>query len=195
MVVCFILEEKQPVFLSAFGLHLDLNRTGIDFLGFIQLGQLTFFFQNFCCDRTDIHQVNRLSSSDGFSCSKISFISFLDQFIFEFDIIDSRIKCCMSAVIGPICVDHLDFRNSRISVLFIEVSAAELDIRQIHCKTTCCDERIQFLITVVTEPFDGFNFGWKFVIHRQSFRQFQPCFTGFNCIDDIFFYRFQFIIG
>ncbi len=44
MVMCFVLEQKQPFFRTAFRFHVNFHRAGIDFLRFVQLFQLTLLF-------------------------------------------------------------------------------------------------------------------------------------------------------
>ena len=55
MVVRFILEKQEPRLLFAVDLDRDFYRAGVDFVGFVELCELSRFFQRFRGDRRDIH--------------------------------------------------------------------------------------------------------------------------------------------
>ena len=139
MVMGFIFKQQQPFFCFAFYVYINFHSAGIDFLGFIQLIQLAFLFQEFCYNRTHIHQIDGLCSADGFSGCQIFVICRLQGRILKFDAVDGCLESSMAAVVRPIGINHLDFRNGRVSLLAQEILLADLDIIQIHCQTHILD--------------------------------------------------------
>ena len=187
MVVCFIFEQQQPFLCFAFYINVDFYCTSVDFFGFIQTIQFAFFFQEFRCDCTNIHQVDGFCSADGFSCSQIFVIRILQQFIFEFDAVDGCVECCMTAVIRPVCIDHFDFCDGRISVFAQEVVLAYFDVVQIHCQTHVFHKFIQTSFVQFDEAFQCCYFCGDFVLNIQCFKCIQCCLSGFYGIDQEFF--------
>ena len=93
----------------------------------------------------------------------------------------------MTAVIGPICVDHLDFCDRRVSVFLQEVSLTYFDVIQIHCQTHIFYEFFQTSFVQFDEAFQCCYFCRDFVLNIQCFKCIQCCFSGFYGVDQEFF--------
>ena len=187
MVVCFIFEQQQPFLCFAFHINVDFYCTSVDFFRFIQTVQFAFFFQQFRSNCTDIHQVDGFCSADCFSCCDIFVIRILQQFIFKCNAVDCCQECCMTAVIGPVCVDHFDFCDCRVSVFRQEVVLTYFDIIQIHSQTHIFYEFFQTSFIQFDETFHCSNFCGDFVLNIQCFECIQCCFSGFYGVDQEFF--------
>ena len=187
MVVCFIFEQQQPFLCFAFHINVDFYSTSIDFFGFIQTIQFAFFFQQFCSDSANIHQVDGFCSADGFSGCQVFIVSILQQFVFKLDAVDGCIECCMTAMIGPVCIDHFDFCDGRISVFTQEVVLAYFDIIQIHRQAHIFHHSIQTCFIQFDEAFQCCYFCGDFILNIQCIKCIQCCFSGFYRVDQEFF--------
>ena len=187
MVVCFILEHQQPILLFTIHINLDLDRTCVDFFRFIQIIEFSCLFENLCTDCTKIHQSDRLfltTCIDDLSVFQIVIIHFLYIFIFDADVFQNRIECCMTAVITPVCINHLDFCNSRITLFFIaEVSLQECDIRKIHRKTMISQECFQSCFIQSSKAFQHFRKFRLLICFLNGCRLFKFCLTCFHRVD------------
>ena len=74
----------------------------------------------------------------------------------------------MSAVIGPVGVNDLDFRNGRIPVFFSEIVLAELQIGQIHCKPVFCEECGKLLFVHLVEAVQDCHLCRNLVVHLEG---------------------------
>ena len=93
----------------------------------------------------------------------------------------------MTAVIGPVCIDHFDFWDRRISVFAQEVVLTYFDIVQIHCQTHIFHESFQTCFIQFDETFQCSYFCGDFVLNIQCFKCIQCCFSGFYGVDQVFF--------
>ena len=102
----------------------------------------------------------------------------------------------MTAVVGPVGVDHTDFRDGRITVFGIpEIFLTELDITQIHCQTVVLHKLIQFCCSQINETGKCFNGCRNLIICIEGFRQFHSSLTAFYGVDEVSLYLFKFSIG
>ncbi len=109
--------------------------------------------------------------------------------------IDSRIKGRVTAVIGPVGIDDADLGDGRLSVLGFEVFLAELQIRQVHRKSTLLQKPPQRVFVHCVKAADGLHPGGNFVFHLQCLEFLQRGFSGLYRIDDIFLYGFNVCIS
>ena len=186
MVVGLVLEEEQPVFHLTLDFDLHLNSTCVDFLGFIELVKLTDLTQILCGKRTDVHQVDRLGSAEFRSRCNIIVVGCLQQRIFKLDGVDGGEERGVTAMVGPVGIDHADFGDGGVAVFFVfEVVAAEAQVVLIHGKTLFLDKCCQSIIVHGAETVESFNFGRDFVFDLQGFGLVHRSFTAFDRVDDI----------
>ena len=132
MVVRFIFEQQQPRFRDAVDVHVDLDRTGVDFFRFVQFVELTGLFQRAHRDGRDIHQADRLGSGERFARGKIAVVGVLQELIFKRYVVDHGQERRVTAVIGPVGIDHADLGDRGVALLRAEVLLAECDIVRVH---------------------------------------------------------------
>ena len=140
MVVGFILEINQPLL----GLPVDFDRNydgaGIDLVRFLLILKFSFFFQLSHSHQRQIHKTDELiisSFENLFMVSYVLLIGFLNGCaiisVFEFYILKLRREGGMTAVIGPIRIQHADLGHGRITVLLTsEVVLDMLEILEGH---------------------------------------------------------------
>ena len=191
MVVCFVFEQQQPFFHSIFHFYVDFDCASVDFFGFIQFVQLALLFQEFCHDSTHIHQVDGFCSADGFSCFQIFVISALQQCVFEFHAVDGCQECGMTAVIRPVCINHFDFCDGRISVFALEIRLTYFDVVQIHCQTLICYKLCQCSFVHFAETVQCCHGSRNVIYHFQCICFCQSSFSGFHRVDNIFLDSFH----
>ena len=135
----FVLEHYQPLF----GLAVDFDRhndgASINLFGLVKVSQLAFLAQLLHADYGNVHQGYRtlgVFTVNFVTGSHVFVISLLyrlgkgtgnDIYIFNL-----RHEGCMTAVVGPVGIQHTDFSNSRLTVLFIEVFLAPQQVVQAH---------------------------------------------------------------
>ena len=185
--MCFIFKHQQPVLIFTIHVHCDFNRTCIDFFGFIQVIQLACLFENLCSDCAKIHQCYRLfltACIDNLSVFEIVIIHFTYVFIFNIDVFQNRIECCMTAMVAPVCIDDFDFRDSWITLFFIlEIALQECDIRKIHRQSMSGKECSESCFIQSSESFQNLRKLWLIICFLDCFRLGKLCFTCFNRVD------------
>ncbi len=191
VIVCLILEQEQPVFLPTLRLDLDLDGAGIDLFGFVQSVQLALLFEDLRRNRPNVHQSHRFVALDKCSRIQITLICRLQGLIRKLHVVDHGVKGRMSAVIGPIGIDHLDLSDRRIPMFAREISPAALTVRQIHRQPARRDQVRQLRVAVSAKALDHLDRLRDLIIHRQRFRQRQRRFPCFHRIDHIFLYFFD----
>ena len=90
----------------------------------------------------------------------------------------------MSAVIGPVGVDHLDFGDGRNAAFALEVFLADFDVAFVHGQTAVCDELFQRRFIHIVESFDGFDRLRKLVFNAQGLRHVEGCLAHLDRIDN-----------
>ena len=135
-----ILEINQPLL----GLPVDFNRNydgaGIDLVRFLLILKFSFFFQLSHSHQRQIHKTDELiisSFENLFMVSDILLIGFLNGCtiisVFEFYILKLRREGGMTAVIGPVGIQHTDLGHERVTVLLTsEVILDMLEILEGH---------------------------------------------------------------
>ena len=183
MVVGFVLEQKQPVFFLTLYGCLDFHGAGVYFFRLIKAIHLALSLQSLGRNGSYVHKGDRLGSSQALSDFQIFLVGLPDSLVLEGHVIDYRVKCCMSAVIRPVCVDHLYFRNCRNSSFFPEVFLAHADVIVVHGKTHLAYESSEGSLIHVIKALNGGNLLRNIINCLESLRHFQRCFPHFNRID------------
>ena len=188
VVVRFILEHQQPVFFPAVNDCRYMDRAGIDFFGFIQLRQKVSLLQGLGPDRGQIHQGFRpgqgLFAVDFLPQGLVPLIGRPDFFIFDFHVVDLGAEGRMPAVVGPVGINDPDFRNSRVTFLFIpEVSLQELQVIKVHGQAHTAEQFLQAGVVQLRKAFGCGDMVRRGIFHPQGFRQFEGSLTGFHRVD------------
>lgn len=58
----------------------------------------------------------------------------------------------MAAMVRPVCINHSDFRYSRVAMLAFEVFAAKFNIRKVHCKSIFVYKCIELIFVKSVNP-------------------------------------------
>ena len=118
MVVRLILEIDQPLFFHAVYFDRHNNTACIDLIGFFLIFQFSLFFQLPHCHQRKIHQADKLVFSSGKNLTvrpQILFVCIFNRFsvipVSKPHILQFSGKCRMTAVIGPVSIQHTDFRH------------------------------------------------------------------------------------
>ena len=182
-----ILEQQKPRLARAVYIHVDFNRAGVDFLGFIQLVELAVSFQILHCNRSQIHQADWLGSAKLLSYCQILLIGGLQQLILKCNIVNNRQEGGMAAVVRPVGVYHPDFGDGRVAVLRLEVVLTEGYIIRVHGKTVLRYKVLKTLPVELCEALEGARLGGDVIFNIQGFRLFKGGFARFNRVDNVFF--------
>ena len=150
MVVCFIFEKEQPVFLAAFGIDLHLDGAGIDLFRLIQIFQLSFLAESLdsrCCHIHQRHRALRVLAIDMDTRLFVVFERLGDRSgksaVFDFDRGELGGESGVTAVVGPVGIEHTDLSHGRISLLFItEIVTDHRHVIMAHGKTHVSDQGI-----------------------------------------------------
>ena len=184
--MCFILKEKKPRLFFAVNFNFDFNCTSIDFLGLVQFIELSVFLQIFNGNRCQIHKANRLCPAQFLANSHIVIISLLQKLVLELCVVDNRQKCCVTAMIRPICVYHTDFRKGGVSVLRLKVVLTEFNIVLIHCKTVVVNKFCKLRFVISVKAVKSFNRCRNGIINLECFKLIKCSLSCFNRVYNIF---------
>ena len=178
MVVGLVLEHEEPVLILPVHIHLDAHGTGVYLLGFIQILELALRLELTGTDGGNIHQSNRLVlSAKSLPCIYVGVIALPDVICFYIHIVYLCKECGVTAVIGPVCVDHAHFGNGGITLFRIsEIVTAEPQIIKIHGKAVLFEEVSKLCIIHGGKSQQCLNGGGYIVLHRQCVHRFKGCF-------------------
>ena len=128
-----VLEQEQPVLILAVHIALDLDRAGVDLVRLIQVGEDAALFQCLGANGGQVHHAaGLLGAAQLLPQCHIALKGSLHYFVIDLHIGEDGAKGGMTAVIGPVGIDHLDLGDGGVTLLGAEVLLAELDIPQIH---------------------------------------------------------------
>lgn len=122
MVVGFIFKQQEPVLNITVYRNLDFYGAGIDFFGSSSLSRSPCFFKYLAARVPISLKVTGLVLLSSRASLKIILVGSLNGWIIEFYTVDGGIKSCMSAVIGPVCINHSDFCNGRVTVFTLKAN-------------------------------------------------------------------------
>ena len=194
MVVGFVLEHHQPVFLLAVHFNGDHNTAGVDFFRSVQVGQFAFLLQLLGSQAGHIHQRNGPLGVFPVHKGTVFFVQFKGfgyRFgvhpVGDFHILQLGFEGGMTAVVGPIGIQHLDFRNGGIPVFLLEVG---LDVGQVfkaHGQFLLLQKICQSFLAHFPKARENGYRSRFFPGHIQGFRFFNGSFLGFHRVDAVMF--------
>ena len=121
-----VLEIHQPLFSLSVDLHRNYDTAGVDLIGFLLIFQPAFFFQLPHGHQSQIHQADKFIVSSLENLLVILQILLIGCFhgLAVIAVAESHIfKLCgeggMTAVVGPVGIQHTDLCHGRIAFLFI----------------------------------------------------------------------------
>ena len=186
-----IFKLNQPLLYDAVDFDGNLNRTGVDFIGFVQIRQQAPLFQYAHTHRCHIHQCDR------FIFFAINF--FAGGIVFVQRHFDRRVQFCVGdlnvfqnggergvpAVVRPIGVDDFQFGDKWITTAFFKIIPAETQIFCGHCKTHAFMQVINLHIVHFDKVFNLFDIGRRFGVEIQTGGFCIRSDTGFHRVDHI----------
>ena len=191
----FVLEQQQPVFLVSVDLHFDFHRTGVDLFRFVEFFEKSPFFEKFCGNRADIHEVFRFGTAQFLPRRQIVVISVLQQFVLELYVVDRRKKRRMTAMIRPIGIDHTDLGERRIALFGFEIILTELDIVFVHRQRVFFDKGRKSLFVQLQKSVKRFHFRGNRMVDFEGYGNGKTCLAALHGIDNVMFDRGKFRFG
>ena len=185
VVMGLVLKEQEPVLILAIDIDLDLYGAGIDLLRLIELLELAFLLQHLRSEGADIHEVDRLRAVQLLAGCDVTIPGLLKLRIGEIHLIDRGQEGGMTAVIGPVGIDHTDLRDARITMLGLEVITAELEIIEVHREALLLTEGIKLLIRCIDEAGEGLNLGRDLILHIEGCIGIEGSLSRLHRVDDI----------
>ena len=187
MVVGLVLEKEEPGLFFAVDLDLDLDGAGVDLLGFVKLIQLARLLERLACERTDVHQIDGLGSAERLAGGDVFVVSLREKLVLEGYAVNGGIEGGVTAVVGPIGVDHLDLGDRGVSAFGFEIILAERDVALVHGKTHIADHSRKTVAVKVDEAVQGCNLGGDLVNGLQGCGKLHGCLAAFHGVDHVFF--------
>ena len=134
MVVCLILKVNQPLLLHTVNFHGHHDGAGIDFIGNLHIRKFSIPAQLLHCHQGQVHQADVLIVPPliyHFPVSQVLLICILNGFpvipVRKAYILKFSGKRGVAAVVGPVCIQHTDFRYGRIPALFLFIICLDME--------------------------------------------------------------------
>ena len=202
MVMCFILKVDEPFFFFSVYIYRNYDGAGIDLIGFFLILQFSFGFQFFHSKKRQVHQTDKFVISsfvENFSVCQILFISFHDRLfviaIFECYIFQFCGEGSMTAVIGPVRIQHTDLCHGWISFLFVfKIILDMLEILKCHSQIQRSVQFFQSCFFHIDKTIKDFNIFRFFKFCYQSLRFYHSCLAGIHRVDTVIFDCFEFFV-
>ena len=151
VIVRFVLEHYQPILRLAVHVHSDLDRASVDFVRLVEVIEVSLSFQLFRRNRRHVHEAGVLAATSlvkplenlavtGERRADTRIVGFYRYFI------QAREESGVTAVVGPICIDDLDFRQRGIALFRPEIVAHELKVGVGHREPEAVVKLLQFLV-------------------------------------------------
>ena len=163
MVVSLVLKQEQPVLVLAIDIDLHLDGAGVDLLGLIDIGHDAGLLEVLGADGAHVHETDGLGvATELVAHLHVAVEGLLYHGVVDRHVIQDGAEGGVTAVVGPIGVDHADLGDGGVAVLIAEVLLAEGDVRLVHGKAALGDKGgkaglVEFAETV--EHFDGLGLG------------------------------------
>ena len=164
MIVCLVLEKEEPRLFFTVGFNLDFYCTSVDLFRFVELVELSDAAEIFCSQGTDVHQVNRLCAAELLSGFDIVVIRILQQLVLKGNAVNGCEECGMTAVVRPICINHADFGDGRVTLFADKVILTECDVVLVHSKTVILYKIGKFTLCQFAEAVECLNRVGNFVL-------------------------------
>ena len=202
MVVRFVFEHHQPFLRLAVHLNRNDDGAGVDFLGLIQILQLTLLAQLLHADYGNVHQRYRAVSIltvNLVTCGHILVIGLLYRLGIgsgdNIDILNLCHKGSVTAVVRPIGIQHADFGNSRLTVLLVKIFLAPQKVIQAHSQAHGLAQRLGLVGSHGQKACNALHIGRLLTCAHQGFWLSLLCFACFDGVNAICFNLGDFILA
>lgn len=99
-------------------------------------------------------------------------------FVLCFYAVYRREKRGMAAMVRPVCINHSDFRYSRVAMLAFEVFAAKFNIRKVHCKSIFVYKCLELIFVKLRKSRKSYNACRNDVVDTQRIGLFKRSLTA-----------------
>ena len=202
----FILEENKPFLghraVAVIHLHGHDDGAGVDFIGFLHILELSFFFQLAHSHESQIHKADELVIPALKNLLPGIQIALVGAFhgrpviaLTEFHVLQLGGEGGMAAVIRPVGIQHADFRHGRISFFFPgKIVLDMLEILEGHCQAQRGIQSLQLLLGQILETVKNFHIRGFFKHGFQRFRLYHIRFPGIHRVDAVCLYSVKLVI-
>ena len=195
MIVGLVLEQQQPLLRLAVHIHINFDGAGVDFLGLVQLRQIALLFEIAGGNGRHIHEIDGLGTTQVTAHGEVLVPCALQELVLKFGTVNRRQERRMTAVIGPVGVDHADLRDGRVTMLGAEIVPAEADIVRIHRQCVFLHECSKTGFVQFAEAVAGIDRRRNVVLYIECVHRVQRSFTAFHGVDDVLFRRLNLRLG
>ena len=186
VVVGLILKQEQPVLFPRLGVHLDLDRAGVNLLGLIQLGHFPLLFEVLGHNGADIHEVDGFGPVQSLAGIQILFIGLLKNGAGKLHPVNGGQERGVPAVVRPVGIDDPQFGHGGVPVLGAEIVPAEPQIIQVHGQTILGHHGLQFRLLHLPEAGQRRHRLGDSIVHGQGFKGLQRGLPGLYRVNEIF---------
>ena len=191
VVVGLIFKIDQPGLFLAVHIDRNNNRAGIDLVGLLLVLELALLLQLLRAEKGHVHERDIFVGAalvELVVVRKILLEGILDRLpvvaIAERDILQLREVGRVTAVVGPVCIEHADLGDRRITVLIIcKIVLDEFKVLKCHRQVELCVELHQRTIFHVLEAFHRLDGIRLLIIFLQSLRLCLIRQTGIDRVD------------
>ena len=186
VVVGLVLEQEQPVLVVAVHVNLDLDGAGVDFLGLVEAGQDAVLLEPLGADGAHVHEADGLGvAAELVAHRQVTLEGGLDGGVIDGHFVQLGAERGVTAVVGPVGVDHLDLGDGGFAALLAEVLLAEFEVGQIHGQTPLVDELLAGFGVHLVETGDGLDLAGHRHLGLQGFLGLQAGLAGLDRVDHV----------
>ena len=186
--MCLVLEKEQPLLCFALNVHVNLNGTSIDFLRLVKLCKVSVCLKILGSDSRNIHKVYGLRYAKLLADVDIVLVSFLKKLVLKLHVVNCGKERGVTAMVGPVRVNHLDFSNGRISVLCLKIVLTEGKVVNIHCKALLLKEHLKLRLVVSDKALQGLNLCRNIVVCCQRLRLLEGSLPALHRVNEMLLY-------
>ena len=186
-----VLEHHEPVFRFSVNRHGHDDGGGVDFLGNFEVVELAPLLEFPHGEQRDVHQANRFVLAAEFPPQReVAFPRLFDgseqRGIVEGDAVQARQERRVPAVVGPVGVEHADFRQRRPAALFVaEVFLHEREVGVAHRQPEFPPQRGELFGRFSGKIFEARNRRGRGNAAAQRLGNLERGFAGINGIDEV----------
>ena len=191
VVVRLVLEHEQPVLIVAVYERLDLDRAGVDLLGFIDVPEVAALFEHLRACGRNVHQRDRalcglFLTIDLDARRKIAVERVLHHRVVDLCAVDLGQEGGVAAVVGPVGVHHAHLGDGRVALFLIaEIGLQKLQVIQVHCKAHVCQQGGEGGLIHVDKAGDGRDRGRDRVLDLEGRGLVHGRFARLDRVDQI----------